>query len=182
MLLLAISVASAGGWSIVRLDALVPDVIAGEGTSVGFTVLRHGETPISGLQPFITALNAESGERLSFDAMPQGAAGHYVAQITFPSQGKWEWSVNAFEGEHPMPALNVVETVPTGVVTLGEIFPIEGATALTATLSPVRWVAVGFGLTGAALPRLRRSSRSCPTTHSRSPSSTYSGLESVKAM
>ena len=93
-------IASAGGWSTVKLDSLPADVVAGDSTTIGFIVLQHGERPLADLQPYITATNVETGERLRFEATAQDESGHYQAQINLLYEGTWEWSVNAFEGDH----------------------------------------------------------------------------------
>jgi hypothetical protein len=104
---LTTGVAYAGGWAILKLDALPIDTVAGEANTIGFTVLQHGDHPLANLDARITATNVETGQRLQFEARDQGKPGHYQAQVTFPSEGVWKWSVNAF-GEHPMPPLQVL--------------------------------------------------------------------------
>ncbi|HSG44422.1 MAG TPA: hypothetical protein VLA72_14830 [Anaerolineales bacterium] len=45
----------AGGWAIISLDELPTKVVAGEPFKVGFTVLQHGQTPMTGLSPTVSA-------------------------------------------------------------------------------------------------------------------------------
>jgi len=85
----------AGGWAVISLDELPVGVVAGEPYTVGFTVLQHGRTPMTDLSPTVTARIAK-GEILTFFAEPQGKPGHYMATLTFPTNGEWEWSIQAF--------------------------------------------------------------------------------------
>ena len=149
---LATATANAGGWSIVKLDALPTDVVAGEGFTVAFTVLQHGEQPLADLQPSVTATNAETGERLRFEATPQGEAGHYVARVTLTDEGTWDWSVNAFEGDHWMPPLNVLaagRTQPDPPPTFAPAA--TEAVSDSASLTPARLIALGLGAAGMLL-------------------------------
>lgn len=100
--------ALAGGWAVVKLDTLPADVVAGRPLSVGFTVLQHGTHPFPGLSPIVKAEHASSGEKVEVAASDQGTPGHYVAEITFANSGTWNWVIDAFNGDHPMPPLNVL--------------------------------------------------------------------------
>ena len=100
------AVAGGGGWSTVHPDPrLEPRV--GEETLIGFTVLQHGRTPLGGLQPRVKLAHAASGARAEVLAHEAGPRGHYLARVVFPREGEWAWSVEAFEGDHPLPTLNV---------------------------------------------------------------------------
>ena len=97
---------SAGGWAVVTLDSL-PTFVAGQETTVGFTLRQHGNTLLAGMHPSeITFHNVESCQRRAFPAPDDGPQGHYAARVTLPRAGAWEWSINNF-GEHPMPSLTV---------------------------------------------------------------------------
>lgn len=93
--------AFAGGWAIISLDALPADVRAGQTQQIGFTVLQHGVTPTnrdldgSTLVPVltITPLDAAAGKAQEFNARPEGATGHFIADVTFPAAGRWAWSI-----------------------------------------------------------------------------------------
>lgn len=93
--------AFAGGWSVTILDNGGPQGVganlqAGVPFSVGFTVLQHGRHPLDNLSPMITLTHVESGDVVSVTAHAEGAAGHYVAEITLPKAGSWEWQIAAF--------------------------------------------------------------------------------------
>ncbi|HJS18912.1 MAG TPA: FixH family protein, partial [Anaerolineales bacterium] len=87
--------ALAGGWAVITLDELPSNVVAGEPLTIGFTVLQHGKTPMTGLEPTITA-NLFKDEEFVVIAEPEGKPGHYTATLTFPKEGDWQWSIQAF--------------------------------------------------------------------------------------
>jgi cytochrome c2 len=95
-----------GGWAVITLDELPTDVIAGEPLTIGFTVLQHGKTPLSGLDPTITA-NLSKDEEFVVHAEPGDKPGHYTATLTFPKEGEWRWSIQAFTMDQRMPNLTV---------------------------------------------------------------------------
>jgi hypothetical protein len=95
-------VALAGGWSVVSLDQVPADVVAGEEITIGFRVLQHGQHPVAGLEAHIEAMHQESRRQIMFSASDSGTPGHYSATITLPEAGVWEWAVVAFEGPHVM--------------------------------------------------------------------------------
>lgn len=98
---------SAGGWAVATLDAM-PTFVAGQETTVGFTLRQHGNTLIGNMNPSeIVFRNVASGQRLAFPAPDAGPQGHYAARVTLPEPGAWAWTINSF-GQHPMPTLNVV--------------------------------------------------------------------------
>ena len=116
--------AFAGGWAVISLDELPTNVVAGEPFTIGFTVLQHGQTPMEGLTPSITAyLPAKTP--FIVHAQPSGKPGHYTATLTFPEEGDWSWSIQAFTMDQPMPTLTVAapvgatadRTPPNGSVT-----------------------------------------------------------------
>lgn len=107
----ASGLAIAGGWAVVKLDGLPVDVAAGKSISIGFTVLQHGASPVSGIKPIVHAGHATSGEKFEVVALDQGEPGHYVADLTFSSSGTWNWSIDAFGADHVMPPLEVLAPV-----------------------------------------------------------------------
>ena len=101
--------ALAGGWAVITLDELPAQVEANQPIEIGFMVRQHGVTPLSGLSPVIRAQVAGSGKSIIVEAADEGKVGHYVATLTLPQSGQWEWSIEAFGGAQPMPALTVIE-------------------------------------------------------------------------
>src|SRR5688572_22969299 len=81
---------SAGGWAVITLDELPSGVIVGKPLTIGFTVLQHGVTPMTNLEPSITA-SLSKDKPLTFFATPEGKPGYYTAILTFPEAGDWEW-------------------------------------------------------------------------------------------
>lgn len=130
----------AGGWAAVTLDELPTNVVAGEPLTIGFTVLQHGRTPTTGLTPTIT-FTLYKEKQVVFDAKEDGK-GHYSATVILPKEGEWNWSINAFGMETPMPAVSV--TAP--------VMAAEKATTASNAPSPflllLRVLAFGAGLFG----------------------------------
>ncbi len=92
-LLLAVP-ASAGGWATASLDdGGPPSPTVGEPIQIGFMLHQHGRTPISWEKASVAATNPETGESVDAEARPEGRTGHYVAELTFPSPGTWEWEI-----------------------------------------------------------------------------------------
>jgi hypothetical protein len=92
--LILASAALAGGWANAVMDESPSDPpSAGEPITIGFTLLQHGITPVNDPAPTVTVRNAATGEELSVTATQEGASGHWVAVITFPSDGTWRYEV-----------------------------------------------------------------------------------------
>jgi cytochrome c2 len=117
-LLLAMALtAEAGGWAVITLDELPTQITAGKALSIGFTVRQHGQTLRSDLEPIVRFKRADArrdgAESFQATAQRQGAEGHYIAQINFPSAGQWNWQVDIEQFgmiTQPMPALTVQST------------------------------------------------------------------------
>lgn len=143
--------ASAGGWAVITLDTLPSDVVAGEPVKVGFTVLQHGKTPMSGLYPTITA-NLYKDAEFVVNAEAEGAPGHYTATLNFPKEGEWQWSIQAFSMDQPMPTLSVAPA--TGAVVNQTDTPVTKTAPALSVLSPMMWMSVfalAVGLVGALI-------------------------------
>ena len=103
-------VALAGGWAVITLDELPTQITAGQALSIGFTVRQHGKTLRSDLSPIVRFDRSDTTESFHVTAQRQGAEGHYVAEIEFPSAGQWEWQVDIEQFgmiTQPMPTLSV---------------------------------------------------------------------------
>jgi len=143
--------AFAGGWAVITLDELPTGVVAGEPLTIGFTVLQHGKTPMGGLDPTITATSSKS-ESFVVHAKPEGETGHYAAILTFPTEGNWNWSVQAFSMEQAMPVLSVAAPIAGSVSQQ----PVAQATS-TSPLLIVRILAFVIGLAGLVVAYQRKS-------------------------
>jgi hypothetical protein len=146
--------ALAGGWAVITLDELPTNVVAGEDLTIGFTVRQHGITPMNGLYPTVTATLLKD-EQFVVDAESDGEPGHYTATFTFPKEGNWEWSIQAFTMDQPMPAL----TVATSKVASANQ-PVSTMESKPASLSPLlvfRVLVFGAALVGLVLAFQRKS-------------------------
>ena len=155
-LFLALGVANpvfAGGWAVVTLDELPSNVVAGEPIRIGFTVLQHGKTRMTNLEPSITA-KLSFVEKLVVHAESEGKPGHYAATITFPKEGEWEWSIQAFTMDQPMPVLSVAAPSATSA---SQQVKTEPVTAGISPLLATRMLALGIGLLGLVVAFRRKS-------------------------
>jgi hypothetical protein len=143
----------AGGWAVITLDELPTDVIAGESLTVGFTVRQHGITPMNGIDPTVTARLSKNDEFV-VHAEAEGKPGHYTAALTFPTEGKWEWSIQAFTMDQPMPTLRVAATAASANPPVTQI---ESKPALMDTLMVFRILLFGAALVGLAFAIQKRS-------------------------
>lgn len=99
--MLALTVpALAGGWAVVTLDAVPREVRAGQSLQLGFIVRQHGKTPtnldLNGnpLKPMVSAIKqGDPAATIRAEARQAGATGHYVVDLTFPSDGVWAWQI-----------------------------------------------------------------------------------------
>jgi hypothetical protein len=146
--------AFAGGWAVITLDELPSNVVAGEPFNVGFTVLQHGKTPMTDLSPTITA-NLYKDEEFVVTAKPEGKAGHYAATLTFPKEGDWRWSIQAFTMDQAMPTLSVAAPIPGAANP--PVAKTKPATSFTSPMSIISIVALAVGLVGAVIAYRRRS-------------------------
>ena len=148
--------ALAGGWAVITLDELPTGVIAGEPFSVGFTVLQHGRTPLSGLYPTVTA-KLSSTEDLFVHAESDGEPGHYVATLTFPKEGNWEWSIQAFTMDQRMPVLSVAASGTASVNQTSSQIEVKTASTAASSLLTLRVLVFGVALVGLVLAFQRKS-------------------------
>jgi hypothetical protein len=136
--LLLFAPAQAGGWSVVILDsggALDPNgpngrtIEAGVPFTVGFTVLQHGNKPMRDLSPTLAFTSKSTNEKVSFKAQPEGKIGHYVATVSLPASGTWNWEIDAFGPVATMAPIDVIAPK----ITVSE----NQATAAPLTLPPL---------------------------------------------
>jgi len=144
--------AFAGGWAVITLDELPTDVVAGNPLTVGFMVLQHGKTPMDGLEPTIIAKLSKS-ESFVVYAEPDGEPGHYVATLTFPAEGNWDWTINAFSMEQAMPTLSVAAPIAGSAIQQS----VAAQATPTLPLLVVRIIALVIGLVGLGLAYQRKS-------------------------
>lgn len=111
--------ARAGGWAVLTLEHWPEQVTAGEPFTVRYALRQHGNHLLAGIEGTITAVHAETGERVQFVATDAGDTGYYAATLLLPAAGEWRWHIDSF-GRFEMPPLMV-----------------QTATAVTTTTTPV---------------------------------------------
>jgi YtkA-like len=84
--------AAAGGWATAGLGPPDDGLQAGDTWNAEVTILQHGRTPLSGVEPTVTIRN-DKGATHTFAARPTGEPGVYEAQVRFPSGGTWSYEV-----------------------------------------------------------------------------------------
>lgn len=100
------AVALAGGWATVKLSSTPKGAQAGVPWVVDLTVLQHGVTPLSGVEPRVRI--AQGTIARSFLARPMQAEGVYRARVVFPRAGTWRWSIwDGFTRTHTYKAVTV---------------------------------------------------------------------------
>ncbi|MFN2520952.1 MAG: hypothetical protein ABR525_07910 [Candidatus Limnocylindria bacterium] len=85
--------ANAGGWAVTTFDDLPGQFVAGQSYTLGYTIRQHGVTPIKADSTGIYLQTSSGGIAASFPGSADGALGHYVATVRFPSAGAFRWFV-----------------------------------------------------------------------------------------
>ncbi len=109
--------ALAGGWAVTSLDALPSEFRAGQTYRLGYTIRQHGVTPFTGARTRILTEVPATGETTAFAGAPEGAPGHYVAEVRFPSAGMWTWHVE--QGPFGLQSLGTVTVLAAPALTGG---------------------------------------------------------------
>jgi hypothetical protein len=133
-LVVLVGAALAGGWAVTTIDALPEGGFqAGQTYRLGYWIRQHGQNPFAGARTSIRVTSASTGESQVFSGQSEGPAGHYVAEVTFPSAGEWTWEVS----QDPF-AVQSLGTVSVAPPTVGG--PDPGLTAITpeSTLAATR--------------------------------------------
>jgi hypothetical protein len=84
--------ATGGGWATAGLGPPDDGLRAGDTWNAEVTILQHGRTPLSGVEPTVTIRN-DKGDTHTFPARPTDKVGVYEAQVKFPSSGTWRYEV-----------------------------------------------------------------------------------------
>jgi hypothetical protein len=163
--------ALAGGWATASLDPGTTRPQAGTPITLGFRVLQHGQTPNSSLSVVVRASSAGGGS-VAADATAKGEVGHYVATMTFPTDGAWTIS---WTSELDMAGSTAILDVTPAVAAPAAAAPVAAAPVIsptpTTTLAPADTLAlavVGIVLAVAVLGgllalRRRRARTSVPS-------------------
>jgi hypothetical protein len=87
------ALALAGGWAVTTVEGVPDDVVAGTTYTIDYTIRQHGQHPADVDNTYIQIMNGASGETLRFQGQPAGEPGAYIAEVTFPAEGAWQWQV-----------------------------------------------------------------------------------------
>ncbi|MBK9715488.1 MAG: hypothetical protein IPO81_30025 [Kouleothrix sp.] len=148
--------ALAGGWAIVTLDTLPREARAGETLHLGFMVRQHGKTPINDVSPYLLATKQGTTQAVRADARQEGAVGHFVVDVSFPSDGVWEWEIapEPFEGTKMAPLTVLPAAVAQQPAAPAPVAPPEPAAPvgiLGLSVAALRWGGVALLLAALGL-------------------------------
>ena len=133
LLLATILIAEAGGWAVITLDKLSDQIVAGQSFTIGFTVRQHGRTLRDDLAPIVRFDRSDTQDSFIATAKRSGDSGHYVAEITLPRAGQWNWKVDIEQFgmvTQDMAPLTVVAAAPA--TTAVSVVPTANAVPLAA--------------------------------------------------
>ena len=138
--------AAAGGWATVGMHPLPTGVGPGDPWNTDLTILQHGVTPLTGLQPTITITLDGTGRTESFTATESEEPGVYHASVVFPEAGPWRIVADSTFGESRLTYGPVmIESEPvTGGSGSGADFPVVPVLAGFGAL--ILAAAAAFGL------------------------------------
>jgi hypothetical protein len=105
LLLLLPGSAFAGGWSVTTVDSVPAELTPGQTYRIGFVMRQHGFHPVVGGTPSLVVQG--TADTLRFAAVEEGEPGHYVAEVTFPTDGEFSWAVD----QRPFPQIQALGTV-----------------------------------------------------------------------
>ncbi len=168
LLLALVPTVLAGGWAVVTLDEAPGEIHAGQPWTVSFMVMQHGQTPVhrldpkSPIEPLLVAENPATGQRVEIVAAPTKKVGQFVAEVTFPSEGAWTWTIfpNPLAGETLFEPLNVLPAlaapeVKAQPVPATELEAAPAAQPVVAQPQPAPSTGVAAGNGGAVAAGLR---------------------------
>jgi hypothetical protein len=107
--LLALTVPALAGGVVVTLDSAPTDVRAGVPFDIGFMIIsaHEGHEAMTGGSPTLIARNPDTGELVTVQGVEDGKAGHYLASITLPSGGSWNWEIQVWGQKFTMSPIDV---------------------------------------------------------------------------
>lgn len=86
-----------GGWATVTVEELPTQICAGQPLRLVFVVKQHGKTLLDGLKPTVEVNSGGAVTKVA--ATPGKSKGQYVAEVTFPTPGKWNVTIHSGFGE-----------------------------------------------------------------------------------
>jgi hypothetical protein len=123
----------AGGWAVTTLDPLPNELRAGETYAIGYMIRQHGQTPFTSAQTAIEIRSSGSQVPQRFRAVADGAPGHYIAQVTFPTAGEWQWDVD--QTPFAPQALGTITILPPTTGATNTTLPMARALAIATALA-----------------------------------------------
>lgn len=103
----------AGGWAMTSLDDTPGELVAGETYRIGYTILQHGRFPVSVDRTEIRLHGGPWKAGLHvFEGVADGPAGHYVAEVTVPTSGTYQWEIT--QGDFGSQDLGTLEVGAAG--------------------------------------------------------------------
>ena len=136
--MLIASTAFAGGWASATLDSQPDDPGAGGTVVIGFTLLQHGVTPVDWGKPQAVLVDQETGQQVTAMARPDGAKGHWVAELNVPAAGSWQLEIR-----HDLDVVPV-NFAPITVGGVQAAAPAEAPDAAALTAQPAVMLAIAF--------------------------------------
>jgi hypothetical protein len=156
-LVLLAGTALAGG-VVISLVGEVPNPEAGRPFDVHFNIISaHDGSAQPGFHPIVTAVNADTGEKVTAQAEPVDSSGLYQAALTLPTAGTWQWTITP-EGDYPKEMAGVMTPL-----TVAAPAAVAAASPSFMGVAPMQWlllaalatVAVVAVITGRRLPLAR---------------------------
>jgi hypothetical protein len=92
--LTAPAAAWAGGWASAQLSSTPQGVGPGEPWTVDITILQHGRTPMTDVDPAVVVALPDGGERRFGGKPVDGEPGVYRASVVFPEAGRYAYKVD----------------------------------------------------------------------------------------
>ena len=96
--LVAVPLASSGGWATVGFEPLPDGMSAGGTWQPTIFVKQHGVSPLAGLTPVVT-ISDGTGVTETFIATDTAEPGVYEADVVFPSEGDWRVTIDSGFGD-----------------------------------------------------------------------------------
>lgn len=115
--------ALAGGWALTVVNDAPEGFEAGTEHQITYTILQHGRTGATVDDTSLNFSHPMLKKVLSFRAEATGNPSEYVAFVTLPTTGSWDWEVNqGWFGVQELGSIHVLDTTTTGgVASQGDI-------------------------------------------------------------
>lgn len=153
--------ASAGGFSTVGLDSPPPvEPRPGEAWDARFTLLAHGRTPMSGIDPIVRIERADGTGARTIAAHETSRPGTYRARVVFPAAGRWTVGVSEYRDISPPHTFGEVRVRASGASAAADAS--GGGSGLGLALAAAVSLALGLVAGGVAWLAQRRPVASPP--------------------